>query len=143
MGVTGADTSQIATIKLGEVFGQKMVVFANLFAVFAMTTAFLALGLALKEMYNYDYKLNKNLAWFLTAIFPITAFLMGVTEFIPLIGLVGAIAGGTEGVMIVIMHSRAKRLGQRKPEFSIGDNKIISILLVVMFVAGLLYEVIM
>ena len=45
--------------------------------------------------------------------------------------------------MIVIMHSRAKRLGQRKPEFSIGDNKIISILLVVMFVAGLLYEVIM
>ena len=88
VGVTGADTSQIATIKLGEVFGQKMVVFANLFAVFAMTTAFLALGLALKEMYNYDYKLNKNLAWFLTAIFPITAFLMGVTEFIPLIGLV-------------------------------------------------------
>jgi len=94
-------------------------------------------------MYNFDYKINKNLAWLLTAIVPITAYLMGVTEFIPLLGLVGAIAGGTGGVMIVLMHAKAKKLGQRKPEFSIGDNKVISIMLVLMFVVGMLYEVIL
>ena len=97
----------------------------------------------IRSIGDFDYKLKKNIAWLLTAIVPITAYLMGVTQFIPIIGLVGAIAGGTEGVMIVMMHAKAKKLGQRKPEFSIGDNKVISIVLVLMFVVGMLYELIL
>ena len=141
VGVTGTDTSQIATIQLGEVLGQKMIVFANLFAVFAMTTSFLALGLALKEMYNYDYKLHKNLAWLLTCSVPIAAFVLGFKEFIILIGAVGAIAGGAIGVMTVLMHARAKKLGKRKPEFSIAEHRILSLLLIAMFVGGTLYQI--
>ena len=139
VGVTGPDTSQIATIKLGEAFGQKMIVFANLFAVFAMSTSFLALGLALKEMYNYDYRIGKNAAWLLTIAVPITAFLLGVKEFIAVIAIVGAIAGGTELVMVVLMHAKAKKSGQRKPEFSIINNKALSAFLILMFIAGMLY----
>lgn len=141
VGVTGTDTSQIATIKLGEVFGQRMIVFANLFAVFAMTTSFLALGLALKEMFNYDYGINRKLAWLLTCAVPVTAFALGVKGFIPLLAITGAVAGGIEGIMIVMMHGRAKKLGRRKPEFSIGNNNIISVLLILMFVAGIIYGV--
>jgi len=141
VGITGVETSQIATIKLGEVFGQKMIVFANLFAVFAMSTSFLALGLALKEMYNYDYNINKRLAWLAACVVPITVFVIGIKEFIPLIGLVGAVAGGVMGIMIVLMHSRAKKLGKRKPEFSIGNNRVLSALLILMFVGGIIYGV--
>ncbi len=141
VGVTGTDTSQIATIKLGAVLGERMVVFANLFAAFAMTTSFLALGLALKEMFNYDYGVSRRHAWILTCAVPITAFLLGIKQFIPLLAITGAVAGGIEGVMIVMMHSRAKKLGQRKPEFSIGNNSIISVLLILMFVAGIIYGV--
>lgn len=142
VGVTGADTSQIATIKLGEVFGQRMTVFANLFAVFAMGTSFLALGLALKEMYNYDYKLNKKISWLLTCSIPMAAFLLGIHQFIPVIATAGAIAGGAEGVMIVLMHAKAKKLGERKPEYSIKSSRIIAILLITMFAAGVAYQTI-
>lgn len=142
VGVTGNSTSQIATIKLGEVLGERMIVFANLFAAFAMTTSFLALGLALREMFNYDYRVNRHHAWILTCALPIMAFLLGIKQFIPLLAITGAVAGGIEGIMIVLMHSRAKKLGSRKPEFSIGNNSIISVLLVLMFVAGIIYGVV-
>ncbi|MBL7148361.1 MAG: amino acid permease, partial [Nanoarchaeota archaeon] len=58
VGVTGENTSKIATLGLSNVFGWQIVLFGNLFALFAVSTGFLALGLALKGMYNYDYKLN-------------------------------------------------------------------------------------
>jgi amino acid permease len=116
---------------------------ANLFAIFAMATSFLAIGLALKQMYNFDYNINKNISWGLAVIIPIAAFLIGIKEFIPVLAIAGGVAGGLQGIMIVLMHHNAKKLGQRKPEFSIGDNKIISILLVLMFVAGMAYEIIL
>ncbi len=141
VGVTGLDTSQIATIKLGDVLGERMVVFANLFAAFAMTTSFLALGLALREMFNYDLGINRHHAWVLTCAVPILAFLIGIKGFIPLLAITGAVAGGIEGIMIVMMHSRAKKLGGRKPEFSIGNHNIISVLLILLFVAGIIYGV--
>ena len=56
----GINTTEIATIGLGKFFGEIMVIFGNLFAVFAMTTGFFALGLGLKQMYNYDYKIKKT-----------------------------------------------------------------------------------
>ncbi|MAG15658.1 hypothetical protein CMO88_01205 [Candidatus Woesearchaeota archaeon] len=143
VGITGADTSQVATIKLGEVLGPQVLLAANLFAIFAMATSFLAIGLALKQMYNFDYNINKNISWGLAVIIPIAAFLIGIKEFIPVLAIAGGVAGGLQGIMIVLMHHNAKKLGQRKPEFSIGDNKIISILLVLMFVAGMAYEIIL
>ena len=77
VGVTGDSTSPVATIRLGEVIGRKMVVFANLFSVFAMATSFLVMGLALKETYNYDYRVNKRLAWALTCALPLAGFPLG------------------------------------------------------------------
>ena len=141
VGVTGGATSEVATVELGNVLGPKMLVFVNLFSVFAMTTSFLAMGLALKGVYNYDYKLDKRLAWALTCALPIAAFVLGIKEFVHVIGFVGALSGGCMGIMVVLMHARAKKLGQRKPEFVIPERKIVSALLVAVFVAGMLYQV--
>ena len=141
VGVTGWDTSQIATVALGEVLGRKILVFVNLFSVLAMATSFLAMGLALKEVYNYDYKLDKKLSWALTCSLPIAVFILGIKEFVHVIGFVGALSGGCMGIMVVLMHSRAKKLGKRKPEFVITGRKIVSVLLVAVFVAGILYEI--
>ena len=71
VGVTGLNTTQIATIGLGNLIGNYMIIFGNLFAIFAMGTSFLTLGLALKEMYNYDYNLSKTKAWLLTCFVPL------------------------------------------------------------------------
>ena len=141
VGVNGKDVSEVATISLCQLFGDNMLVFVNLFAVFAMTTSFLALGVALKETYQYDYRLNKRTAWLLACLIPIAAFLMGVKSFIGTLTIVGAIAGGAEGILIVLMHRRAKKMGGRKPEYSIGNNHVLNISLIILFVLGVISQI--
>lgn len=136
---------RMATVALGMFTGKGMAVFANLFAVLAMTTSFIALGYALKEMFNYDYNINKDVSWLLVvlvplAVFLIDAFIVDVTNFIAVLGLTGAIAGGLTGVLIVLMHQKSKKHGERKPEYSIHDNKIISIIIALVFLIGVIYE---
>lgn len=141
IGVTGATTTQVATIGLGYIYGEYMVVFANLFAVFAMTTSFMCLGLALKEMYFYDFKLKKLSAWSLTVIVPLFLFFLGIKNFIETLWFAGSIATALAGFLIVLMHWRAKRRGDRKPEFSLRKNYTIGIILIILFSFGILYQI--
>lgn len=143
VGVTGLNTTEIATIGLGEVLGSKMHLFGNVFSFFAMGTSFLALGLALVQMYNYDYKLNKGLSWFLTIVFPLSIFLIGARGFIQTLGIVGAIVGGIEGILLVFIYWKAKKKGNRKPEYSFPKSfgKIIGYILILIYIGGLIYTI--
>ncbi len=129
---------RIATVALGQVLGQNINILANIFAIFTMSTSFLTIGLAMKWVYQYDYKIKKQTAWAITVFLPLVLALSGITTFIKTIGIVGAIAGGTEGILIVVMHKRAKKLGERKPEYSIKHNPILSFILIALFVIGII-----
>lgn len=133
----------VATVALGLVLGKYMNVFANLFAVFSMATSFIAMALIMKWVYQYDYKLSKNLAWFLTCAVPLVLVLLNVTTFVRVLALIGAVGGGIEGVMIILMHYKAKKFGDRKPEYSLPSNFFISSLLICMFIIGIIVTVVM
>jgi len=139
VGVTGISTTEIATIGLGEIAGSRVILIGNLFAVLTMATSFLTLGLALKEMYNYDYKIDHFLSWGLTCFIPLAIALSNVTTFIKAIGIAGVVAGGLEGILIVLMAFRAKKLGNRKPEYSIKLNKIVAVLIIAIFILGAIF----
>lgn len=141
VGATGLNTTQIATIGLGNLIGDYMIIFGNLFAIFAMGTSFLTLGLALKEMYDYDYNLSKTKAWLLTCFVPLGLFLAGIKSFIATIGVTGSIAGGIEGILIITMFWKAKKLGKRKPEYTLNKTKIVGTLLITVFVLGIIYTI--
>ena len=139
VGLTGQKTAEIATLSL-QVLGEKMFILGNIFAVLAMATSFLILGLALKWMFHYDYHIPKKLAWFLVFIIPLIAFFAGARSFIGVIGFVGAITGGIDGIIIMLMAKAAKHRGQRKPEYSIPINWWIIILLIALFILGIVYQ---
>jgi len=139
IGVTGASTTEIATIGLGNVLGPKMVLLGNLLAIFGMSTSFIALGLAMKEMYTFDLKMNKNLAWALTCSVPLILFLLGLNNFISVLSFTGAIAGGLIGILIVLMFWQAKKFGQRTPEYSLKKNFWLSLLIIIVFSSGIAY----
>ncbi len=142
IGISGAATSQIATTDLGARLGTLMAVFANLFAVIAMGTSFIALGLALKEMYVYDYKLRRNAAWILTCIVPLAAFMLGVKSFVAVLGIAGAVAGGTEGILLIRMHSKAQnRRTEIKPAYAIKTGRLLAAALTAMFLIGIIYAI--
>lgn len=136
VGVFGINVTEVATVGLGTEFGIWIVVAANLFAIFAMTTSFLSLGLALKEMYNYDYKLSNFSSWGLACFIPLILFFFGFKSFINIIGTTGVVAGGIEGTLIVLMLWKAKKKSQRKPEYTICVGKVLGVLLISIFVLG-------
>ena len=140
VGVTGINTTEIATIGLGQKIGEFMVILGNLLPIFTMSTSFFILGLALKWMFHYDYKMPNFLAWAITCLVPLSLFIAGARSFIAVIGITGAIAGGIEGIMLVLIAKAAKEKGQVKPEYEIGLGWIFAILLIILFVVGIVYQ---
>ncbi|MFH1209272.1 MAG: aromatic amino acid transport family protein [archaeon] len=140
VGVTGKNTTEIATLGLSNIFGWQIVLFGNLFALFAVSTGFLALGLALKEMYNYDYKLNKYVSWALVCFIPfIFLLLFRNVNFRDIINVSGVLTGGIEGIIVILMFYRAKKYGDRKPEYSLNKNYLIGALIMLMFILGIIF----
>jgi amino acid permease len=139
VGVTGAGTTEIATVGLGNVIGEHMVLLGNIFAIVTMATSFLTLGLALKQMYNFDYGINKHLSWGITVFIPLFIAVSGVATFIKAIGISGIIAGGVEGILIVLMIKRAKKFGNRKPEYKMHFSWFIGGCLIALFIAGAVF----
>lgn len=139
VGATGLSTTEVATIGLGEVLGKTTLIIGNLLAAATMASSFLTLGLALKDMYIFDYKIKSKPAWALTCIPPLILVLLGVSSFVNVIGITGILAGGMEGVLIALLALKAKKLGKRKPEYSMPINKIIITAIISLFVIGASY----
>jgi len=140
VGVTGAGTTELATVGLGKAIGQHMILLGNLFAIFAMATSFFILGLALKWMLHYDYHINKTVSWAIACFIPFLIFLAGARSFVSVISITGAIAGGIEGILIVLTAKRAKKFGEQKPEYSIPLNWLVAIILIALFAFGIAYQ---
>jgi hypothetical protein len=57
------------------------------------------------------------------------------------INISGGITMTLEGILMVLMFNRAKKLGERKPEYSIRQNKFISALIILLYALGMLYTI--
>ncbi|MCX6711516.1 MAG: hypothetical protein NT139_00555 [Candidatus Woesearchaeota archaeon] len=140
VGVTGITTTEIGTLGLGEVIGEYMVLLSNFFAVFAMASSFLVLSIGLKWVFQCDYKLSKGISFWMVGLIPFLIGISGIAGFVKIINFTGAITFGIEGTLIVIMFHRAKKLGDRKPEYSIKKHYIISLILISIFIFGIIYQ---
>ncbi|MFH1275886.1 MAG: aromatic amino acid transport family protein [Candidatus Woesearchaeota archaeon] len=134
-----ADNQRIATVALSVFTYPILGKLANFLAVLSMFTSFLALGLAMVQMYMFDYGFKHRNALLLTLILPLVIVLAGITTFIKVLGFTGAIAGGLDGILVVLMFWKAKKLGDRKPEYSLGKNYLIGSVLILMFSLGIIY----
>lgn len=110
--VTGSTTTEVATIGLGQAIGPLMLVLGSLFAVFAMSTSFVLVGLALVEVYDWDYKMKRLPASLVTCAVPLLFFLLGARHFINILGLVGSLFIAFEMILIVLTFLKARRIKQ-------------------------------
>ncbi len=138
VGFKGLETPQIATLALGPVF--------ILLGIFTMFTSYLSLGNALKQNFMYDERMRKKTAWFLTAIIPIGIFLItrffDYFSFTRILSIGGVVSGGLIGISVLMMVKNAKKKGNRKPEYSVPINWFIIGLLSLIFIFGVLKEII-
>jgi tyrosine-specific transport protein len=141
VGVNGANTTEIASIGLGRAFGTIMILFANIFALFTISTSFIALGQALKETYTLDLKFSHFYSWFFTVSIPLVLFLYGLNDFVQVISLVGAIGGSLQGFLILAMYLKLRSLKKRErdPEYSLPYYWVPAVFTALVYLGGLWY----
>jgi tyrosine-specific transport protein len=141
VGVTGANTSEVATLELGAQLGNMALYLGNIFAIFAMATSFLVMALALFWVYNIDYKIKPFKTALLVFVPTIILTIIKPGSFIQLLAISGAIAGGIQGIMIILMHRKSKLIGQRKPEYEIKSHFILDLIISIVFISGVFFTI--
>lgn len=112
VGVSGKMITEVATVGLGEIFGKEVLVAANLFAILAMGAAFMGLGMALKQIFVWDYKFPKWTADYFVMAIPLLLFLIGFRSFITVLNAVGGIFIGIEAIFMVLIFWQARKKGE-------------------------------
>lgn len=142
VGVTGQQTSPEAIQGLVEALENHTIIFGAIFGLLAVATSFLVVGLSLKKTFWYDYKINKYLAWVLTCSVPLIAYLCHLRDFIMVIGFLGATLGGLQMVLLILIYQKAKKTGQRQPEYSLKLPTLVSYGLILLLAIGVVYQII-
>jgi len=141
VGLAGQNVSESAITNLEGFLGKNIVITGAIFGLVAVITSFITLGSALMKMLWYDYHLPKILSWLIISVAPLVLFIVGFRNFITVIGAVGAVMGGINGILIISIYQQAKKKGDnKKPGYSIKLPKIIKWGLVTIFLLGVLYE---
>ncbi|MEM0230906.1 MAG: aromatic amino acid transport family protein [Candidatus Woesearchaeota archaeon] len=140
VGISGLNTSEASIQSIWFYFGDQVGRFAAAFAVLVMATAFLSLGIALRDIYVYDYNKDSLFAWFATCFVPILFFLF-VKNFIAVLSITGAVAGGIISTTLILVYIMARKKSEREPEYSIKINKAWLALLIFLFTLGTAYEI--
>jgi len=140
-GITGAATAPDAISGLKNIYGDGFVKIGALVGFLAVITSLLAFGINLKKTFEYDHKFSEDASLLLALLVPFAIFLTGFDDFIRVIGFSGAVMGGLDGILIILMYQKADRGGQgtRKPEYDIITSKPLEYLLIGMFVLGIIY----
>ena len=136
VGFMGSETPEVATLALGGVF--------IVLGIFTMFTSYLANGNALRENFQFDERIPKFCSWVLASIVPIGIFviieLTNFFSFTRLLSLGGVVSGGITALLILWMVGRAKKNGNRKPEYTVNASWWAIGLLALVFIFGVLRE---
>ena len=91
-------------------------------------------------MYEYDYGFSRHTALWLVFTIPLVIALFNLTTFLAVLGITGAVAGGLDGILITLMYWKAKKTGDRKPEYTLKPHKILGYGLIIVFALGIVYQ---
>jgi len=130
LGLTGNNTSPTALDGLTGAVPAPVVALSLLAGALATLAAFITQGIVLKKTLMFDLKIKHWQAFVMTCFTPMVFFLLGVKSFIPIISLVGGALLGLNGILILLMYKK------------IGGKKIIIYPLSLIFILGIIYELI-
>jgi|AntRauTorckE6833_2_1112554.scaffolds.fasta_scaffold00512_10 amino acid permease len=144
IGVTGVNTTQVATIGLGNALGKTVHVLGNIFALLAMGTSFLIGAISLRDSIHWDFSIKLKWASLITCIVPLIIFIAGLREFVKAIDIVGGVLVSMELLLMIAVYWKAQHVGQRTHPTEVlakHAHALLAILLVA-FAIGMTYSVI-
>jgi hypothetical protein len=142
VGVCGAQVTPDTLTGLEKMFGNGLVKTAFLLGLLATVTSFVVICQSLREVYWWDAGVNNKLAWVLACLTPFLLYLTGFSNLTEVVGITGSITGGLFGVILIVILFRVKKTRRKKPAVSNNLNPYLGILLSLLFVAGVIAEII-
>jgi tyrosine-specific transport protein len=104
LGACGKNTTENAISGFASVLGDRVIMAGYLFGLITTFTSFITLGLTLKKIFWYDFKISEKISWALTCFIPLFLYLVGIKNFLDVIGLTGAIALGLESILVILIY---------------------------------------
>jgi len=141
-GISGKTTSPEALSGLENTLGYKVILFGYFFGFLATFTSFISIGLVVKKIFWYDYKVPKNFAWFFACFIPFALYLLGMKNFIQVISITGAFALGIEGIVILILSLKTKQECAKRAAYSFNFPNFGKIFLILLLVTGVIFQII-
>lgn len=142
LSITGANTTTDALTGLARAAGGGIVTVGVLFGLVAVISSYLVIAVNLREVFELDFRLHRFSAWALANGVPAALFALGAQSFIHVIGITGAVFVGAEAVFIGLLAYRARRRGDRKPEFRAPIPDWLIFALAALFIFGAIAEVV-
>jgi len=139
-GVTGKATTQEGFLGLVPYLGKNIMILAGIFGLLAVATSFITIANYLKNTLVFDLKIPKHISFLLAVGAPLILFLAGLRSFISLVSVLGAFIGLIEGCCIVLIWLKAKKMGDRQPEYIVNLPKICVYLLIALLTVGSLVQ---
>ena len=143
IGISGEKTTPDALIGLKDVLPASFVALGEIIAILAAFTSYIIIGLTLKETYFFDMKISHKIAWLLTCFIPFALFLLGMQNFILIIGFLGAIGVGIDALLTIAVFARAQKAGARSSEYYLALPSSVLWGIAGMFLLGMVYEIAM
>jgi len=142
VGVAGPATTPDLLVGLGTRLDSGMMILALGIGLLAVTTSYMVISQALREIYWWDLGMNKNWAWFWASLIPFLLFLIGANDLNRVVGITGAITGGLFGIILILVYFKVKKKSHRTKILKVHLSKGVAWVLSLAFIAGVISELI-
>ncbi len=139
------NVTDAAIIGLKEVLGYKVFILGLVLGILTIATSFIALSIAVKEIFLFDYKMSNihssTLACFIPIITAIMVMNSGINDaFFKVLDISGTFGFGGITIFTIFLYFKSKKFGDRKPEYTIRNN-FIGYIIIALFSLGIIYKV--
>jgi len=142
VGISGPGTTEDALVGIKQILNDGVVFFSLIFGVLTMITSFFGVSESIKEILNWDYGVNKKLAWAIAVFVPYLMYISGARNLVDVIGFVGSIGSGFCGIVLILIFRKLHKQPGGLVLFKHQPGNFITGLLIAMFLSGIVYNVI-
>ncbi|WP_115685618.1 aromatic amino acid transport family protein [Corynebacterium senegalense] len=125
LGLLGESVSEVVTISWGEELGRSAYYMANVFALLAMFTSFMAIGYTTMrnviDIFHWpQHGWQRGVAVGITVLIPLAISFAGLGGFVSALSYAGGIAGVIMSIVPVLLLNTARKRGDREPAWTVG-----------------------
>ncbi|WP_165164699.1 amino acid permease [Corynebacterium qintianiae] len=125
LGLLGTEVSEVVTLSWGEKLGPAAYYLANIFALLAMFTSFMAIGYTtmrnVLDIFHWPQHGPKRAAAVaITVLIPLAISFAGLGGFVSALSYAGGLAGVIMSIVPVLLLNTSRKRGEREPAWTVG-----------------------